>query len=180
MSDKKAPGWTGILMGGWKFHFVPDSLLGGIMQDANRRGHTDVHVQEARNQCELDLGGMLMLGRSVQKVHVDGFELRVPSQDFSVIHDELLHSPLRMTVDGLPYYKIHGAYCCVVLTPEQRQRVIEEWDRIAPEAEAQAEADQQEFLRRLDQINKDGVKIISARDPRNRVPLSGTPNFEKN
>lgn len=161
----KDPTWT------WKAHVVPEQLAEGIRRDFSER-HPDV-VAIAGNLQSLpleggetwwDMPGMIWTGRTYRSVEVDGLKLVVPSQDWaSAIFELKLREP-RTCPTGEKYVKLHHwAAHCVVLTPEQRDALVRAMEAQLGEAEREAEFDDREFARRIDEINRDGVRVVSAR-----------------
>jgi DNA-binding sugar fermentation-stimulating protein len=51
-----------------------------------------------------------------------------------------------------------------VFTPDQRDLVLKTMAEMYPEVESKAEKADKEFSRRMREINKNGVKVVSHRD----------------
>jgi hypothetical protein len=65
---------------------------------------------------------------------------------------------------------------CLVLTPAQRDILVAGMEAQSEEAAVDAKRDNDEFRRRLNEINKDGVKVISGR----ALALEAKERAEKN
>lgn len=150
---------------GYKNHYCPKKLVPGLLADLTARIGHDVEIEvEDRDDGMIDLPGMLWVDRPYEKIKIDTFTLEIPSQDFSVFVRKLVEAPRRRFLDGQEYYKIHGYMCCVMFTPEQRDLVLQEMERLIPEAEKRCEEADRAFSDNIAEINKDGVKVISQKD----------------
>ncbi len=171
--------WIMLHAEGWKFHWAPASLLEGLTLDAVRRFHTINDVEPA-TQGFIDLPGMCMMDRSIQTFEIDGFKLSIPTQDMEYYFAEL-SAPVRTFKTGEKYVKLHGRLHCLVLTEDQRNRLLAQLDM--PAILEKARQENEEFTRRIRSINEDGVKVVSPRDPKSLegvVKLVSKPNDEKN
>ena len=183
--DLKDNLWARLFMNGWKPHFVPRSLLQGLMDDGERRRHPFDNVEPA-DKGFIDLPGMIMLDRTHQTIKIDTFELTIPTQDFEYYYRELKDGPKRtFTSTGQEYYKIHGWIHCAVFTVEQRDLLVKTMGEMLETVKVQAKKEDDEFTRRLREINKDGVKVVSPKDPESmkgvvEKVLVSPPNNEKN
>lgn len=156
------PSWT------WKTHVVPEALVEGLRQDfAARHPECADGFQEEPVPAEgafWDLPGMIWTGRSYREVEVDGLKLTVPSQDWASLVFELKLRTVRVFPTGEQYYKLHHwRNPCFVFTPAQRDALIAALEAQQDAADAEAEQDNKRFLAGIDEINKDGVKVVSAR-----------------
>lgn len=185
--------WAKVKPSGWKIHAVPASLLEGLLQDARERGHTEITFAPAGTEdIMIDLPGMCMVDRTYQEIRIDTLSLSIPTTDFTVFFNELGQAPKRKFANGQEYYKIHGWLACVVFTPEQRDLVLKSMTELMPVVSEAARKEDEEFERRLAQVNKQSPVKVVAR-PRNSqkvvlkndpIPkgaqLSGLPSGEKN
>lgn len=176
--------WVSFYADGWKPHVVHKSLLNGLMSDASSRHHSPGNV-EVIYKGFIDLPGMIMKDRSYQKIEVvDGFTLEIPSQDFLYYFRELRDGPEREFSTGQKYYKIHGWLVCMVFSTEQRDRILSVMRERLEEVNEIAKREDEEFSNRLKKINKDGIKIVSPRDPESMKVLEkvlvSPKNEEKN
>jgi hypothetical protein len=144
-------------------------VVAAIIQDLTTREHEEEGAGEVVDVSGTDTGwcdrpGMIMVDRPIEKIKIDTFHLDIPSQDFQYFVRKLIDAPERTTPDGQKYYKIHGWLHCVVFTPDQRDIVLQTMAEMWPEVEAKADKADKEFSRRMREINKNGVKVISHRD----------------
>jgi hypothetical protein len=168
--DLQSELWARVHVSTYKDHYCPRKLAAALLTDLQARGERDHHDYDDESHIEpcseggIDLPGMIMTDRPIEKVKIDTFTLSIPSQDFREFARELAFVHKRVFSDGQEYYKIHGWRMCVVFTPEQRDMVLAEMQRMLPEVEARADAADREFSRRMDEVNKGGVRVLSARD----------------
>lgn len=175
--------WTFLLVPGFKGHFCPRSLVGGMLSDLQARvsPEYDGCILEPREGGIIDLPGMIMIDRPMERIRIDTFDLDIPSQDSRHFAMELYGGPKRKLGDGREYYKIHGGYVCMVLTVEQRDLVLTEMNRMLPEAKKRGEQADAEFSRRMRTLREKGVDVISHRDKEDpRVRRVRRPRKEKN
>lgn len=171
--------WVRIMMGGFKTHFCPSGMAGALIADLAARGAEGEPMTDGTLQGLIDLPGMIMVDRPLEKIEIDGFTLVIPSQDFTYFVDELANkAPVRTFADGQQYHKIHGWMVCVVMTPEQREAVLARMEELLPEASKRGDEADDEFSRRMAEINKDGEKVVSWRDKKRwkKVPEDGEEN----
>jgi hypothetical protein len=160
--------WVRVMSGGFKTHFCPSGMAGALIADLAARGAEGEAKTDGVLEGLIDLPGMIMMDRPLERIEIDGFTLIIPSQDFTYFVDELANkAPVRKFADGQEYHKIHGWMVCVVMTPAQRQAVLEKMDELLPEASRRGDEADDEFSRRMSEINKDGVKVVSMRDKKN-------------
>ena len=152
----------------WKPHIVQDSLVEDLEEDLERRSsemETLEFDEKVIDTAELDLPGMICTTRSVRVLDVDGFRLEIPSQDFASFQYDFETAPVRKFDSGKEYVKIHGWRFCFVVTPAQRQSVLAQMVSQAEEAEAEAKADNDKFVKAIDEINQNAGRtvVLSAR-----------------
>jgi hypothetical protein len=152
-----------LCAGTFKAHYCPQSLVGGLVSDIESRGGSVSEVKEI-NEGGMDLPGMIMSDRPWEDLMIGDFKFSVPSQDFEYILDELQRVETRKFSDGQEYFKIHGSYQCLVLTPEQRDTLLETMYDMLPDVRKRSEEADEEFSRRLALARDRGAKVISARD----------------
>ena len=180
--------WAYVWVPAYKPHFVPKRLAAALVADLQERCRQDhpEHVSEdvileARDEGGIDLPGMIMMDRPIEHIKIDTFKLAMPSQDFTEFLRELALAPKRMFAGGQEYYKIHGWRVCMVFTPEQRELMLKAMEEMLDDVEKRAEAADKEFSRRLREINKDGVRVISHRDKESpHVKRVAAPKKENN
>jgi hypothetical protein len=176
--------WARFFAAEWKPHWVPSALLEDITADARARFHEFLDAEPA-TEGGVDQPGMIMADRTYQTLEIDGFKLTIPSQDWEYFLRELEYGRRRKFASGTEYYKIHGWLNCVVFTVDQRDRVLAEMKARLPAIKIVAQKEDQEFLRRIREINSDGVKVVTPKDPQSlegvvEKRLVSKPNGEKN
>lgn len=145
--------------GGFKAHYCPAALVGGLVADLEAR---DAGVKGVENAVSgsIDLPGMAMADRPWEKVMIGEFVLSVPSQDFAIILERLRDAPIRRFADGSEYHKVHGWLHCLVVSPEQRDELISAMEEKAPEAEKRADEAAAEFGKRMENVvNRPDVRV---------------------
>lgn len=161
--------WAFVWVTGYKPHFVPKKLVTSLVGDLTTREHEEEGAGEVYEVRGVETGGcdragMIMVDRPYEKIKIDTFSLEFPSQDFEHFMLRLFKAPERKFQNGDRYYKIHGWLHCVMFTPEQRDLVLKAMEEMLPAVREKADAADKEFSRRMREINKDGVKVISHRD----------------
>lgn len=166
---------------GWKVHWCPTALLPGLMEDSVARAHGE-GAFESVTKGFIDLPGMILQDRAIETLKLEGFTLRIPSEDFEHFYDSLKEKKVRKFNDGREYFKIHGWLHCVVFTPELRDACLELMRNKLTAAKKRGEDDRARFRSAIAKVNADGVKVISAKAPDSipKAALSGKPNKEKN
>lgn len=156
-----------ITSSGFKAHYCPRSLVGGLVADIEARGGSASKVEEA-TEGGMDLPGMCMADRPWENMMIGDFKFSVPSQDFEYFLSELDRVTVRKFSDGQEYFKIHGNYHCLVLTPEQREELLNTMYNMVRDVRKRAEEADEEFTRRIAKINEksSGAKVVSCRDPK--------------
>lgn len=180
--------WVRFFAAEWKPHWVHSSLVTPLAEDAKRRWHEFVSVEpmpRGHPEAFLDLPGMVMQDRTYQDFQVDGLHLRLPTQDVYAFREELESGRLRTFQTGEKYYKLHGWLNCLVLSEVQGDALRAQIEARWPEIEAAAKAEDEEFIRRIREVNKGEVKVVSPRDPESlkgfvEKKLVSQPNEEMN
>ena len=149
--------------GRFKAHYCPDSLVGGLVADAELRGGSTDKVEET-TVGGMDLPGICMADRPIESMMIGEFEFSVPSQDFESILAELQRVGVRKFSDGQEYYKIHGHFHCLVLTVNQRDALLVSMSDMLPGVRERADEANEEFSRRMADVNKGKLRAISHRD----------------
>ena len=182
--------WARVDHPGYKGHYCPRKLAGALLAELGNRRDRDYPWKHGEGEISpasegsLDLRGMIMVDRPIEKIKIDTLTLSIPSQNFAEFLRELKFVHKRVFADGQEHYKIHGDYSCVVFTPEQRDEVLKAMDEMLPAVKERAEKADREFSRRLDEVNSGGVRVVSQNDKYSknapkRVKL-GEPKKENN
>lgn len=120
--------WQGATFEGAKRHVVTTALLPETIRDLRSRGHhlstQDVDQPNPRllGAANLDMGGPWLQGAPVEVFTLDDLWVHVPSGHVDIVLRGCAKAPQRTFTDGSPYYKVHGRYTCLVLTPDQHAR----------------------------------------------------------
>lgn len=182
------------MLPGMKGHACPNVLLSELLADIRARllahdPQADLQpvFNEPITEYGLDCPGMVMADRKWEDIPVEpGFTLGFPYSDFGFflqVLEEL--SPRTFVPGGQQYFKLHGWMHCVVLTPDQRQTVLEYMRAHAAAVQVKADAEDQEFDARLADLNKDQLRVVRVKPVVNEdipagTPLSGKPSRERN
>ena len=117
--------WSRVYVDGWKTHWCPTALVPDLLEEAFQRG-AGFNTTEASTHILMDLPGMIASGRHLETLEVAGLRIDIPSTDFEIFYLEVKHSPLRKFASGRGYYKVHAYMSCLVLTPAQHSRLLQE------------------------------------------------------
>jgi hypothetical protein len=98
-----------------KGHVVPASYYRPLIQDLSPRANT-AHKIKPCPMMFMDFPGPCKVDRPVEDFRLYGLAFQCPSEDVAGFQLKLADLPLR-NFEGRPYYKLHGAYFCLVLRP---------------------------------------------------------------
>ena len=173
--------WALVMFsGGWKFHYCPSEIVSDLVADIIARGGEEKEIKVVV-EGRIDLPGMIMTDRPWESIKIGSFNLNIPSQDFSEFMIELASAPVRKFASGKEYYKIHSWRECVVFSPEQREMVLDVAEKMIDNVNKRADKADEEFSNCLANINKNGLKVISARDKKSPyVKRVAEPKKENN
>ena len=157
--------WYHIWCDGAKNHFVHSSLLEGLRQDLNLRFNNGIYKEDLTERVWYDLPGMILAGRSYEKLQLDGVEFEVASQNFRLLYERLCLMKEREFSDGKKYYKVHGWLHCLVLTPEQRDVLLKYMEEELPRVQKTADTENDEFVSSIKKAVMAGANIITSRVP---------------
>ena len=156
--------WTGVRSLTLKYHYCPSSLLPDLLVDLKERYGEECETKPITTGL-IDLPGMIMTDRPIEELEVDGFTLKIPSQDFEVFAGRLFKLTPRRFNSGKEYYKLHGWMQCLVLTPSQHAALLSLMDKMLPEVSKRGKEADKEFSRRMRVLNeKSPIKVASHRD----------------
>ena len=106
------------------------------------------------SECSMDSGGMCSTTRKWRDVSIDGLPFSVPSQDWtSILYRLRLEAPRKFD-SGVEYYKIHDRFYCLVLTPAQRDHLINAMEEQLEEAEVEADEEDAKLAEAINKLNK--------------------------
>ena len=109
-----------------KAHFTPASLQRALLRDLADQGHDIRAVIKPTVATGLDTSGMCHVGRPWEDFKLSGVTISFPSEAILTFRDRIARSAQRVFAGKveLPYYKIHDALRCLVLTPAQRRVLL--------------------------------------------------------
>lgn len=148
--------WARLTFEGYKQHYCPAELAADLLADIEARGGRNMEI-EGTAEGAIDLPGMILADRPWEDLMIGPFKLGIPSQDFEIFAAELERSPVRRFASGKEYHKIHGWMTCVVVTPEQRERMLRDMEAMLPEARRHQEEADERLTNALDRMRKAGV-----------------------
>lgn len=149
-----------------KPHVLPDTLVDKISESLTNRGIGFIKgIRDLeQHKVHLDLGGSVFTNEPIIEAYVDDLEVTVFAIHHKWFLKELLNGPLRTDAE-LPYYKLHGKYCCLCITPEQRDILLKEWQDAAEEAEDLARESVERFEKIAEELaSNPNVKVVSKLD----------------
>lgn len=121
-------------------------------------------VPEPADEAFIDMPGMIMADRSYQTLTLDELSVTVPSQDFPLFHERLLHAKEEIISDGCSVIKLRGWLSGIVMTPEHRRQLLSSMEEMLPAVKRLAASEDEEFTRRIDGVNKTSpTKVVTWR-----------------
>jgi len=146
---------------GWRV--FPDTIRDAYMKQIGAEGEPT----EPTDEAFVDLPGMIMADRTHQELEFDGLMLTFPTTDFKYLLNELKEGLEEILVGGVPCVKLRGWLTGLVITPDQRKRLVAQMEEILPAVVVAARREDEEFNRRLSSAQaKSPVQIMSARQER--------------
>lgn len=117
-----------------KIHVACAGLTPFLIRDLTSRGHPSEEIgpYPAKERCiraHLDRGGPMFADRPKEKIYFNGLRLEMASEEVAYFLTELRARELRTFAPmprgkiGRRYYKLHGQWCCLVMTPSQKVRL---------------------------------------------------------
>jgi hypothetical protein len=134
----RSPTWYFVKQAEYKMkcHCVPSMLRKGIVQSLLDRGiEPPIESTKRIKKWCFDIPGPCFTDRSWHDLHIPGLTVEVPSTDVEFMRDRLAGLQPRSEF-GTPYYKLHDGTRCLCLTPEMRDQLLTELNRVLPEARA--------------------------------------------
>lgn len=140
--------------GGTKTHCVPGCLLPDLVEDMTSRGHPPTPVsavetappeyrqaiRRRHGEWSLDPGGMLHRDEPWITLRIDNLPVEVRACTVRDYAESLRRYKERMFTSGRRYFKIHGAWHCLVLLPRQFHWFLAALVEETPRAEAESTA----------------------------------------
>lgn len=116
--------WKWVIFDGAIPHMCSPSLVDVIVADLERRGCPVSEVQDGDGKFTIDMPGMVAVKRPWEDFEFDGLELSIPCEDVDTFVVYIGEDLKERGGEGGRYYKIHGWHRCLVVTPEQRGRLL--------------------------------------------------------
>lgn len=140
-----------------KSHMVPGCLMPDLIADMRKRGYEPGPIVPSEHQTaqmcremksatlrqrvySLDPGGMLHRDEPWFQIRVDNLPIDVRACTVRDYADALRSYAVRRFASGRAYYKIHGAWHCLVLLPRQFRAFLAALVAETPRAEAESAA----------------------------------------
>ncbi len=153
-----------ILFENAKTHFVGETLKEPLVAEMIEREHPPKDLPEGSLDDEdkriairevtewgIDLGGSCLIGQPEEVIHglwgLQKFDIW--SDHVGTALAEWTSAKLRTFATGEPYYKFHGRWHALVLTPDQADELIFWLMRIYPSAERRANAHVENWKREM-------------------------------
>lgn len=159
--------WASVYVTGYKIHYAPRALVAGLVTDLELRQSLEY---PSSSDCEtiikeekdglLDLPGMCMIDRPMERIIIDTFKVIIPSQHFRFFYDKLNDSNEQTLKDGRKCYKMHGWLSSVVFTRDQRAMVLQEMKEMMPRVDKRVLIADEEFNRRVKELYKERLITI--------------------
>jgi hypothetical protein len=102
----------------------------------------------------IDLGSSIMVDvQNWMEFDIEGLEFSFRASEVEIFLSQLRELPERLELGKL-YYKLHGAYQCLCLLPEMRDKLLIEMSARLAEANAIRELENREWNKRLEKLNR--------------------------
>lgn len=158
-TQPRTPTWYFVHQAEFKMkpHCVPSMLRKGIVESLLTRGiEPPIESTKRIKGWSLDIPGPCMSNRHIHDLHLPGLRVQVPSTDVAVLRGVLANLKQRCEF-GIPYFKMHDGSRCLCLTPEMRNQLLVEMDRVLPEAQAIATIENTRLNKAWEEGAKKGV-----------------------
>lgn len=138
-------------------HVCYRSLVSSLTRDLRERFAVSLELKSTK-ETGMELGGIMWIHRGYQDISIDGLKISIPYDDFADIYDMFNACKLRTfkntgkkkKTSDVEYYKLHSGYIrCLVVTPAQRDTLLDEMKRLLPFCEQAAENEFVEQIKRL-------------------------------
>ena len=121
-------------------------------------------VPESAHKVVVDFAGMVMADRTYQTLNLCELSIRIPSQDFEEMYLQLKNCKPEILTDDVEVFKIRGWLAGVVMTRDMRGVMMRTMEEVMPSIKKIAQNENDEFVRRMNQISKNsGNTVVSRR-----------------
>lgn len=152
-------GWSFLLFEYYKPHFCSNELVTDLITDIGSRDGPLIEVKSV-NKGGADRPGMVLANRPWETIVLGEFKLEFPSQDFEYFMEELRSSSVREFISGKKYYKIHGWRHCIVVTPEQRETILQTMNEMLPGVHTRCDEAEEKLIEAIERLDKNKVLIV--------------------
>jgi hypothetical protein len=133
-----------------KSHLVTETLYKQLREDLeSRSGVVKLSENYPKPAFFEVFGGMCFVEMPKEVFNINGNVLEVPSNNVGALCGILESYQERTFKDGSKYYKIHGPYWCLVLTPEEKNLLQQQCNAICEQAEERASEFVEQWKRRF-------------------------------
>ncbi len=150
--------WTFLMWKNAKNHAVPTSLRQVIIDDlATRAGELPTNEEPLMDGYFLDFGGMIHKDEPHHHIMVDGLKIEFLTAFVDSVYFGFQKAKRRTIFRRnkpkrlWSYYKVHGAYHCLVVEPHQRDDALEQLGTVEK---------RQQIYNRYIEFNKDMASLI--------------------
>ena len=117
--------WSIIRFAIAKGHFVSEALRTPVLEEGVERKFGFVS-EKPLEEGGMDLPGMVFTDRGWEDIDLPGgLKFSFPYSDFAIFFHTLQELHPRKFKSGETYYKLHGWLTCLVLTPGERDFLLE-------------------------------------------------------
>lgn len=134
VTSRPTKSWVGMNVPGAKYHFVPPDLADMVEADLRRRIQVKDEELEwyrpfrrtDRDEASTDLPGWVHMDRTWWSCLLPGaLKISFPDSQTEFFAERVSDASLRFGPAGEEYYKIHGWLQCIILTPNQRDYLLQ-------------------------------------------------------
>jgi hypothetical protein len=157
--------WIRAIFTNFKTHSFPESIKDAMMNSLVSRGaeiYEDFPLEGGpiteTDKMGINMGASCMDITSWMDFELPGAKLGFESREVSFFLHDIEGLKVRDDI-GVPYYKIHGRHHCVCLLPEHRDTLLKQMRERLQEAIAIGKAEDAEFNRRLDEMQREHPKL---------------------
>lgn len=146
-----------------KTHVSPKDMVIDIVRDLEDRGcEPGFEVKEAE-LCHIDAPQIVLVSPTFQQIKIDSLEIIFPTLQFQMFLEHLEGLPERTFKSGKKFYKLHGFFACVVLTPEQRDLLVRSMREMLPAVEKLAAAEWKSTQEKAEELRTKIVEMYADR-----------------
>ena len=151
---------TDVTYSYWKTHWIStEAIADEVLEDLNARELNSAYMEQVTdgNECTWDPGGMMMTGDEVFVFPLNNIVIRCKAQHFQYFLHTLDEEAKDLRGDKAKYYKIHGRWCCICISPEEFEQLmslVQDKDLLE-----HADKSRKERQRRINKLSEEGHVI---------------------